>query len=240
MIKTTGKGKLDCVSKVAYHFERAILRGELQPGDRLPSERAISAEMNVSRTAVREALGRLQSLGLISRRHGSGTRVLPPDSTSVRSAYERSLRQWAGRMKDVYEVRLLLEAEIAALAARNRTAAQIAELEQTQNVLGKTGATLEERARADMRFHMVLAEATGNPMFPVVLAPVQDVLMEMTRRKRSEWPDKAAAAHERILAAVRAGDSEAAAGAMRDHLNYRLERIAELPLNGRGPATKRR
>src|SRR5262245_42961065 len=70
-------------TNVASRIEEAILSGELAPGDYMPSELEISAQMDVSRSVVREALGRLASLGLVRSVHGSGTRVEEPSSRPV-------------------------------------------------------------------------------------------------------------------------------------------------------------
>src|SRR5262245_54087579 len=105
------------VFELAEHFERAILSGELAPGDLLPSERIISAQRKVSRSVVREALGRLASLGLVESRHGSGTKVRLPDSRQVTVAYQRLLHRPDCKLEDLAWVRLPLETTIASLAA---------------------------------------------------------------------------------------------------------------------------
>src|SRR5262245_12089511 len=81
----------DHVSDVASYYQNAILSGKLTAGERLPSERAISARMKVSRSVVREALSRLASLGLVTIRHGSGTRVQSPNGQPVKIGMEQLL-----------------------------------------------------------------------------------------------------------------------------------------------------
>ena len=78
---------IDQASRIAERLERDILAGKFAPGDLLPSERDISAQLGVSRNVVREALGRLASLGLVRRAHGSGTRVEPPSGRAVVLGY---------------------------------------------------------------------------------------------------------------------------------------------------------
>src|SRR5262245_65521989 len=112
--------RVDRVSQVVDRFERAILSGELAPGDLMPSEREISAAMGVSRSVVREALGRLASLGLVRSVHGSGTRVEAPSGRQVTVGYQRLLQRADVRLEDLAGVRLPLEVAIAALAATHR------------------------------------------------------------------------------------------------------------------------
>ena len=81
----------DRVSELVVHFEQQILSGTLAPGDLLPSERSLSVELGVSRSVVREALGRLASMGLVRSQHGSGTRVEVPSGQQVTAAYQRLL-----------------------------------------------------------------------------------------------------------------------------------------------------
>ena len=85
---------------------------------------------------MREALGRLASLGLVESRHGSGTRVASPNGRDISVGYERLLRGSDAPLEDLAVVRLPLETTIAALAAIGRTTAHLTQLEATQRTLG--------------------------------------------------------------------------------------------------------
>src|SRR5438105_3498191 len=126
----------DRVTKVVRHLEQLILSGQVTPGDSLPSEREISANLRVSRSVVREALGRLASLGLVSSVHGSGTRVAVPNARPITTGYQRLLSHGELDLRHLAEVRLPLETAIAALAARHRTQEHLARLQATQEALG--------------------------------------------------------------------------------------------------------
>jgi DNA-binding FadR family transcriptional regulator len=216
--------RADRVTQTAALLEQAILSGKYAPGDVLPSEREISAEVGVSRSVVREALGRLATAGLVRSVHGSGTRVEAPSGKPITAGYQRLLRRGEFDLADLAAVRLPLETAIAAEAARRRTADHLARLAETQKTLANPRAGLDAHVRADLDFHAVLAEATGNPLFGLVLAPIQELLIESRRRTLDRHG--AALAHDhhaRILDAVSAGDAAAAERAMRAHLeaNYR-------------------
>jgi DNA-binding FadR family transcriptional regulator len=218
----------DRVNEVVRHLEGLILAGKLAPGDLLPSEREVSAALGVSRSVVREALGRLASLGLVRSVHGSGTRVEAPSGRPISAGYRRLLQQGDLDLTHLAEVRLPLETAIAAGAARHRTAEHLDKLAQAQRVLADPRAALEEQVRADLQFHALLAEASANPLFGIVLAPILELLIESRRRTlgrhgaRLAWEHHAA-----ILEAVRAGDAGAAAAAMRLHLETNFRHLAE-------------
>jgi GntR family transcriptional repressor for pyruvate dehydrogenase complex len=220
--------RVDHVTQIAAELEQAILSGELAPGDLLPSERDISAQRGVSRSVVREALGRLASLGLVRSVHGSGTRVEAPSSRPVTMGYQRLLSRPDCRLEDLAAVRLPLETTIAALAATRRTDADLERLEKTQQVLGKPRRSLEAHVAADVEFHAALADATGNPLFQVVLAPIQQLLIDSRRRTLGHYGSEIAYRHHgEILAAVRACDAEAATAAMRRHLEANFQHLHE-------------
>ncbi|MGL4550917.1 MAG: HAD-IIIA family hydrolase [Gemmataceae bacterium] len=209
----------DRVSELVTHFEGRILAGELAPGDLLPSERAISEERGVGRSTVREAISRLASLGLVRSVHGSGTRVEPPSGRPITQNYERLLRRGELDLAHLAQVRLPLETAIAGLAARHRGDAHLARMAETQAVLADDGATLEAHVEADLAFHAVLAEASGNPLFGLVLSPIQELLI--ASRRRTLGLHGARLAHEHhalVFDAVARRDPAGAAEAMRRHL----------------------
>jgi DNA-binding FadR family transcriptional regulator len=220
--------RIDRVSQVVDRFEQAILSGALTPGEQIPSEREISAQMGVSRSVVREALGRLASLGLVRSVHGSGTRIEAPSSRQVTVGYQRLLTRPDFRLEDLAAVRLPLETTIAALAAARRTVDHLEQMNRTQKVLGNSRRSLESHVKADLDFHAVLADATGNPLFQTVLAPIQQLLVESRRRTLGRYGSEIAYRHHaRILDAVAAGDADAAAAAMREHLEANFQHLRE-------------
>jgi GntR family transcriptional repressor for pyruvate dehydrogenase complex len=220
----------DKVSALVAHFEQQILSGKLAPGDLLPSERSIKG---YSRSAVREAFNRLASLGLVRSVHGSGTRVEAPSGRPITEGYQRLLRRGEMELGHLAQVRLPLETSIAGLAALHRTEAQLAGMEATQAVLGHLRGALEAQVAADLEFHALLSEASGNPLFGLVLAPIQELLIESRRRTLGRHGARLAFEHHAaILAAVSRRDAPAAVEAMRRHLetNVRhLEMEAESP-----------
>lgn len=216
------------VAQVADQLEQSILAGQLAPGDLLPSERDLAAKLGVSRSVVREALGRLSSLGLVESVHGSGTRVGAPSTRPVTLGYQRLLSRPELKLEDLAAVRLPLETTIVALAAARRTADHLKRLEKTQQVLSNSHRSLEAHVKADLEFHCILAEATGNPLFQVMLAPIQELLIESRRRTLGRYGAELAHQHHaRILAAVADQDAAEASKAMRAHIEANFRHLHE-------------
>jgi DNA-binding FadR family transcriptional regulator len=190
----------------------------------------------VSRSVVREALGRLASLGLVRSIHGSGTRVEVPSGRQVSVGFERLLRRADLRLDQLAAVRLPLEVAIAEQAAVHRGDEHLKRLEQTQQVLGNPRRSLEAHVKADLEFHSTLAEATGNPLFAIVLAPIQEMLIESRRRTLGRYGAELAHGHHaQILAAVKARDATAAARAMREHIETNFRHLTGADANGTPP-----
>jgi DNA-binding FadR family transcriptional regulator len=217
------------VSEITRHIERSIVSGERVVGDFLPAERVLCEQLGVSRSVVREALGRLSSLGLVESRHGSGTRVASPSGRDISVGYERLMRSSDAPLEDLAVVRLPLETTIAALAATNRSDAHLARLQATQRALGNPRKSLAAHVKADSQFHAILAEATGNRFLPLVLSPIHDLLIESRLKTLGRYGAALACAHHaRILEAVRDRDPGEAALAMREHLTVNSRHLQEL------------
>jgi len=194
----------------------------LQVGDRLPSESALAEMLGVSRTVVREALARLSSDGITEARRGAGSFVKsrPSDRLAV-------YMPWAEMPTTMgsYEVRLVLEAEAARLAAIRRSPEAMADIEKALERLRGALMSNAPAHEEDLEFHRCIAEATANEAFLEAfnsLAPDLDRIMragvDISRSRPPEVIGTMMREHEVIVDAIRAQDSEGAALAMRWHL----------------------
>lgn len=234
------KAATDRVSEITRELERAILAGELAAGDFLPAERRLSEQFGVSRSVIREALGRLTSIGLIESRHGSGTRVASPSGREIAVGYERMLRNSEGGLEDLAVVRLSLETTIASLAAQFRNEDHLERLAGTQRVLANPRKSLASHVKADVEFHATLAEATGNRFFPIVLNPIHDMLIDSRLKTLRHYGAHIAHEHhDTILEAVRERDASGAAAAMREHLLVNCRHLEEMARQERLPVRPR-
>lgn len=213
------KSNADRVAQVVEYLEEQIFSGACRPGDLLPAERELSSELSVSRSVVREALGKLDSLGLVQRRQGSGTRVAAPSKAPVLKGFQRMFHYGDIDLNDLTEARLPLEIAMVRLAAVRRREEHLRRLEQQQAILENEQADIEMHLAADEAFHAILAEATGNPMFGMLLESVQHLRHEPYRKHYDQYQLRQAhAEHQAILAAIAAGDADAAEAAVKQHL----------------------
>ncbi|MHB8470754.1 MAG: FadR/GntR family transcriptional regulator [Gaiellaceae bacterium] len=195
----------------------------LKSGDSLPPERELTASFGVGRSSIREALRMLESQGVIRAVNG-GTFVVAeaanPLNSSLRLVF--TLDDRAG-MHDLFELRRILECEAAALAAARRGDEHLAEMDaaiaemQTSLEASGRGDTFIE---ADLRFHLAVADATGNRLVLHSMDAVRDVLRRalMTVYHIPRSPESAVVEHRSIRAAVAAGEPERAREEMRLHL----------------------
>lgn len=196
-------------------------------GGELPSEAQLAEQFAVSRLTVREAMSTLAAAGVLEVRQGRRNRVaevaawsvLDPDVVAARS---RLAGDSPAVVADLMEARRVLEVGIARLAAERITDAQLAELEEALDAMRRElDGDVETSAQADIRFHEVIVEAAGNAFLTGAFDPLQQMLLTVRMRTSSVRSVRvdAIAWHERILAALRVHDAEAAAQSMRGHMD---------------------
>ena len=190
-----------------------IRSGIWQDGDKLPSEAQLCRELQISRTSVRSALGRLSGLGLVQSIQGKGSFVRMQSPATVP---DTSLFQNADRL-DVFEFRRIIESESAALAAMRATAADIRALDATiTSMSGESNA--EEAAAQDMQFHYLIAKASGNELILGVFDMMHDTYRRMFRHNISYTRTVPIVQHRQILLAIQTRDMDGARRAMLEHL----------------------
>jgi DNA-binding FadR family transcriptional regulator len=198
--------------------------GDLQPGDPLPSERELMARFGVGRPAIREALQQLASLGLIVVRHGDRPRLAPPRLDVLFEQLAVSMRHMLthdeAMLDQLKETRLVIEAGSVRRAAEMRTARDI---ETLQDILARQLLARNDPQafmRCDGDFHAAIAAVSGNLVLASLVRAVFDWLARFhTHAVRTSGLERVTLAeHEAIMAAIAAGDPEAAARAMTDHL----------------------
>ena len=205
--------------QIVDQIERLIVGGNLKVGDQLPSERELAEQFEVSRTAVREAIKALREKGLVEIRLGRGTFVTNGASGAVRRSLGLLLRDENGFM-NLAEVREILEPEIAALAATRVTEENIAAMTEAVGIMDTALDNVEIFVEADLDFHLALAEATQNPLIPLLVDSIVDLLREQRKRTGNVEGGLARGQyhHKKILEAIIQRDSLAARQAMQNHL----------------------
>jgi GntR family transcriptional regulator, transcriptional repressor for pyruvate dehydrogenase complex len=207
--------------QITEQIEQQILRGDLQSGDRLPTERELAEQFHASRTAVREAMKILAQKGLLEMRPGRGTIVINGTSQALRDSLGLMLRvAQADSACELVEVREILEPEIAALAAARATERDVVDLREAVETMDAHLHDADAFISADNFFHQALARATQNALVLTLMDPIMELLAE--QRKQIFFVDggplRGQFHHKQLLDAVGRHDCEAARNAMRAHL----------------------
>jgi len=225
--------------QVAESIRDTILAGSLSAGDRLPSERELAERFEVNRSSIREALGRLQALGMVETRQGGGIIVrdfladgglaILPYLLSPNGATDPRM------FTDVLEVRAAFCSFLAEQAAKRASASDLASLRQI--LLGLEAAeTPFERQRQDFEFFRTLADATGNRVLILVLNAIRRVYLENAILFEALYSNEQFSSdpHQRVVAAVAAGDGATAAREVRAWMDLDRQLIEPLA-SGPGP-----
>lgn len=210
------------VDRVASEIQRSIVDGQLQAGMRLPSEMELAAQLAVSRTVIREAVHTLMAKGLLETRPGVGTIVREVTRDQVVEPLGHLLRVHNASLDHLYQVRSILEVEIAALAATQAGEEDIAALQRIIREMEAASSEPETVAACDAEFHRWLAQTTDNPLLIILLDSIRDLMQEVRLRVSTEpfvlqtiIPD-----HRRVLDRIIAHDPDGARRAMRAHVDH--------------------
>ncbi len=195
------------------------MSGRIQPGEGLPNTQDLSAELGVSRSALREAIKVLGAKGMLEVRPRTGTRVLPRSSWNL---MDPELLGWCGPALDddlvrsLLECRQLIEPGAAALAAQRATGLQLAAIEAALERMAQA-ASLDERVEADLEFHVAVLRASGNLFIAQWALAVSSVLLVAFRLSTgaSDSYDVAFSAHRDVVEAIRMRDAPGADRGMR-------------------------
>jgi len=213
-----------------------IQRGELKEGQKIPSERSLAVSFGVSRNCIRQAIQTLSERHILEGRRGDGTYVTRPDETALMESFALVIQAKRDLIREILEFRMLMEPQIAFLAARNINREELDRLkiiicDQERRILaGKEDAELDEA------FHLGLVAASKNR----IIKQVMDMMNEILGVSRSEslWNETRRKAsifgHLKIIDALESRDADMAFAAMKEHLRA----IGQIVLAGvEGPET---
>jgi GntR family transcriptional repressor for pyruvate dehydrogenase complex len=221
----------EVVERIAGEIES----GRLAPGARLPTERELMTALGVSRTVIREAVSALKSEGLVVTRQGSGAFVAA-DASRVPFRIDPAGLNCIADVFNLMELRLAIEVESSALAARRANSAQIETIENALAEIDRALAQGENAVNEDFAFHRAIADAAGNTQFARLLEflgrhviPRQSIRLTLaTPQEQRSYLMRIQSEHRRIAAAIRAGNPAAARSVMRAHLSNSLARYRKL------------
>lgn len=197
-----------------------IMDGTLKPGDKLPPERQLAEELQVSRAALREALRSMESLGYLESKVGGGTYVRSVTLDNVISPFSVMLSQDEQLIRELLDVRILLETEIAYLAAKNITPEYAERLMGTVDRMKAEADAGRNGVECDNEFHDLLAEISQNSALKLIFELCYELLSKSREATMNlpGQPTKTVEDHRRIATAVIEGSSVNASKLMRQHL----------------------
>jgi DNA-binding FadR family transcriptional regulator len=228
---------------VASQLRRQIVLGQLKEGDQLPSESVLMEEFGVSRPTLREAFRILEAEGAITVRRGvrGGARVQVPD-IDVGARHVGLLLQYRGALlSDVYEIRAVLEPAAARMAARRRTSADLARLQEALDRQRESADDPGGSFAADAAFHRLIVELSGSETLQVLAGMVTNIIREGDRAyaETHDWQTEqelakiALRAHTRLVELIRKRSGDEAEDLWKRH----LVESAKIVLGDRASAT---
>lgn len=226
--------------QVAAHIEQLIVNSVLKVGQPLPSERRLMDKLHCSRSALREGLQILRGKGLIRTEHGKGSYVQSLDAMGDAGPLRHLFSSQPRTLFDLLEVRVLLEAEAARLAAMRATAADLImirrhyEAWQQAQLGGNVSASADEHARRDHAFHRAINEASHNPVLVHMLESLSELMLSTVYASvrhlyvRADTKATIDLHHAALFKAIEARDPQAAQQAARLHVMEVRESLREL------------
>jgi len=208
---------------IVEQLQRLILGGKLTPGARLPSERAMMLEFQVSRPTVREALRVAENMGLISVRHGDpgGAKVLGTPSVGIARVFDSLLESGCTSALELLEKRVVLDSSAAALASTQPKSRLSNLLEALRQMQATTD--LHAFAELDANFHEAVIVASGNRLFHLVFQALKEPILSLIENSLGSAPkqsrEETLRHHTAIVDAIQKGDAHRAASAARAHLS---------------------
>jgi GntR family transcriptional regulator, transcriptional repressor for pyruvate dehydrogenase complex len=211
--------------EVADTIHEMIRNGQLLPGDRLDSVQQLAENFKVGRSAIREALSALKAMGLVEMKQGEGTFIREFEVDQLNFPLSTAILMNREDVFDLLEVRKIIETGAAISAATRRTEVHLQKMEEILREMKVAQGDGELGEKADLQFHLAIAEASGNMMLANLLNQVSEVMVETMKETRRLWlfskqttTSKLYLEHMEIFEAVKDKDVERARIAMRTHL----------------------
>lgn len=219
--------------RIVERLRNLVESGELAPGDRLPPERELAVQLGVSRTVLREALATLATLGLVEARHGRGVFIVGGSLQATAQRLTLALTaenadpqaSQAARIRELFEIRRVLEGSAAEWAAQRANEEQLAELQavlaQERELRTAPNPETTLISELDGRLHALIAASTANRLLVLLMATLLDEL-SLARTKSLSLPERlerSLGQHERIVSAIVARNPDQARASMLEHIN---------------------
>jgi DNA-binding FadR family transcriptional regulator len=225
------RSRRNLCGQVVHDLGCRIVAGEVKPGEPLPQELTLCDQMDVSRTVIREAIKSLAAKGLVDSRAKRGTIVRPARSWNY---LDPEVLDWQARtdldgryLFHLTELRQTIEPVAAGMAAKRATNDELCLIAEACEEMTRTVDSVEDFLAADIRFHVEILHATGNPFFAPVANVISTTLESSLRVTNRQAADNLASVpvHQKVMKAICARQSTKAQAAMRALLSDAKARI---------------
>ena len=220
---------------IVAHFEQMIVDGRLRAGQKLPSERQLAQQFNVSRPSLREAIQKLEAKGVVERRQGGGTYVVNTVNEQLTQPLFELLAKHPESQFDLLEFRHALEGISSFYAALRGTKADLERIEESiKGIVQSQSAEINEQVDALVEFYHRIAEASHNVILVHVVQGMQELLAENIRQNleiigsRKELLEKLNQHRQQLVSAIVDGQPEQARDACHQHLAYIEQTLLDL------------
>ncbi|MEH7011714.1 FadR/GntR family transcriptional regulator [Neobacillus niacini] len=211
--------------EVAEALHEMIRTGQLKPGDKLESVQQLSENFQVSRSATREALSALKAMGLVEMKQGEGTFVKKFEAKQLNFPLSTAILMNKKDVAHLLEVRKIIETGAAALAAKNRSEADLTAMADALNEMKMVQGDEELGEKADFKFHLAIAAASQNPILSTLLDQVSELMIETMKETRRLWlyskqktMEKAYKEHVQLYQAILEKNEEKSRIVINEHL----------------------
>lgn len=212
--------------QVIEQIQEMIYRGHFKKGDRLPSERELRDQLNVSRASIREAFSVLEIVGLIESRPGEGTFITNGGGNNILKPLSMVLMLEDNLSEELLEFRRVLEIDSVRLAVERANEMELEEIKKYNDILANSVGHEETSVQADRMFHSAIAKSSRNKVLYDVMVAISDAMdyhIKYTRTKlvsKSETMNNFVQQHWEIYDAIKSGESKDAMRKMENHLDY--------------------
>lgn len=223
--------------QVAEQLKQAIVSGQYQPGEKLPSVRELGQLLNVGQPSVREALSALRTMGLVEILQGHGTFVAKYDAEELTAKINEYVMVTKEDILHLLEVRKMLEVGAARSAAEKREGKDLLEMEKSIDIMKRKLTSPEEWDKADWRFHYAIAQATQNPILTSLMQSISGRTQQaLTENRRKLFTTQAKLEqlldhHITIYDSIKNGRVDSAENHMLNHLLYVETQLKESELD---------
>ncbi|MEW9110033.1 FadR/GntR family transcriptional regulator [Cytobacillus gottheilii] len=226
--RVRGKKIYEEVAETIIDF---IKKGELKPGDKLDSVEKLAKSFEVGQSTIREALSGLRTMGLVEVRHGEGTFVNSFDPSKFQLPVNIAFLMKIEDIKELYQVREILEVGTAAQAALVHTEDDLLALEKAIIVMENANGNEELASSGDIDFHLAIANATHNKLLINLMSSVSSVISETIQEARKVFLysgntiEDLKTEHRKIYEAIKNRQPNEARQAMLEHLQTVQKRL---------------